>query len=411
MIDVTCFHCGNIVQISPDAERCAKCGANLRRLIVGEQASGYFYHRAADMAGEGNVIAALQEVQRGLSYQPSSELNLLGAILCKRLGHLDQMRHYVAAIPADDVLRGEAEWLLRSNQARQRAPVDPTKSGKAPVALPLVTDADALPMLMEEISPSVHHPRRPPPRRWVRPVLWLSLFTALAFGGWFIWQNPPAELLAALADSDAGAATERNPADGSAPSPVPATGAPADLPAPTLDLGTSPTVTPEEAPGAPSLRLPTPTPPADLVQGALTPEAVAGADARAAVAAANPQRFDWTAYLEQAGRGDLAALAVAARVEGDRLVLEGSVVSVEQRTVIEQLAQAIPGFREVSAVNVTVQLPLTYTVQEGDTLWGISMTLYGDPDMVEELFAANREVMPSAGDLRVGMALQVPQRE
>ncbi len=241
MIDVTCFHCGSIVQISPDAERCAKCGANLRRLIGGEQASGYFYHRAADMAGEGNVIAALQEVQRGLAYQPSSELNLLGAILCKRLGHLDQMRHYVAAIPADDALRGEAEWLLRSNQARQRAPVDPTKSGKAPVALPLVTDADALPMLMEEISPSVHHPRRPPPRRWVRPVLWLSLFTALAFGGWFIWQNPPAELLAALPGSGAGAATEQDPADGSAPSPVPATGAPAALPAPTLDLGTPPT--------------------------------------------------------------------------------------------------------------------------------------------------------------------------
>ncbi len=58
-----------------------------------------------------------------------------------------------------------------------------------------------------------------------------------------------------------------------------------------------------------------------------------------------------------------------------------------------------------------MQLPLTYTVQEGDTLWGISMTLYGRPDMVEELFAANREVMPSAGDLRVGMALQVPQGE
>lgn len=51
----------------------------------------------------------------------ASELNLLGAILCKRLGRWDDMRHFVAAIPADDALRGEGEWLLRSNQARASA--------------------------------------------------------------------------------------------------------------------------------------------------------------------------------------------------------------------------------------------------------------------------------------------------
>jgi len=130
MLEVTCFHCGQVVQISPDAERCSVCGMNLRKLIGREEASSYFYRRAAEYAGAGNVLGALQEVQRGLSYVNSSELNLLGAILCKRLGRWDDMRHFVAAIPADDPLRGEGEWLLRSNQARQRPPAAPER-GKA----------------------------------------------------------------------------------------------------------------------------------------------------------------------------------------------------------------------------------------------------------------------------------------
>ncbi len=79
--------------------------------------------RAADLSAQGDVAAALAEVQRGLAYQPSSELHLLAAILCKRSKRPDEMRHHVAAIPVDDVLRGEAEWLLRSSQARN-APAD-----------------------------------------------------------------------------------------------------------------------------------------------------------------------------------------------------------------------------------------------------------------------------------------------
>ncbi len=66
-------------------------------------------------------LVRLQETQRGLSYIPSSELNMLSAIFSSRLGHLDDMRHYVAAIPVDDPLRGEAEWLLRSRQTRKRS--------------------------------------------------------------------------------------------------------------------------------------------------------------------------------------------------------------------------------------------------------------------------------------------------
>ena len=74
---VTCFQCGHTVEISPDAERCGLCGTNLRRMISAEQASRYFYTRAADLSARGDVGAAQAEVQRGLAFQPSYKLHLL----------------------------------------------------------------------------------------------------------------------------------------------------------------------------------------------------------------------------------------------------------------------------------------------------------------------------------------------
>ena len=99
MIDVTCFHCGNIVQISPDAERCAKCGANLRRLLGGRAGIRVLLSPRRRDGWEGNVIARSRKFSAAWPTSPVLSSTCLGAILCKRLGHLDEMRHYVAAIP------------------------------------------------------------------------------------------------------------------------------------------------------------------------------------------------------------------------------------------------------------------------------------------------------------------------
>ena len=48
---------------------------------------------------------------------------------------------------------------------------------------------------------------------------------------------------------------------------------------------------------------------------------------------------------------------------------------------------------------------------EGDSLCSVSVRIYGNADQVEELYAANRSQMTSAGDLRVGMVLAVPPVE
>ncbi|MEJ5250150.1 MAG: hypothetical protein WHS90_20480, partial [Caldilinea sp.] len=155
MLAVTCFQCGHTVEISPDADRCALCGANLRRLIDVRSASRYFYTRAAELSARGDVGAALYEVRRGLAYQPTSELHLLGAILCKRMGRLDEMRRHVAAIPVDDVLRGEAEWLLRSSQARRRVAAGARAEEESPLS-----DDELLPLSMDEVRPTSHSVQR-----------------------------------------------------------------------------------------------------------------------------------------------------------------------------------------------------------------------------------------------------------
>ncbi len=418
MLEVTCFHCGQVVQISPDAERCSVCGMNLRKLIGREQASGYFYRRAADMAGAGNVLGALQEVQRGLAYVNTSELNLLGAILCKRLGRWEDMRHYVAAIPVDDPLRGEGEWLLRSNQARQR-PAAPPPRGKAPVAIPVIPDSDALPLVMDEVAPS---PKRRKPEQASRspaPWLWLGLLAVLLAGGWFIWQSgglgaPGASTMQVapstgeqLAVTPTAGGENAASQEGGMPQPVIL---PADQQAPAA--GVSPGVDSGSGDAAPpALLLPTPTVAANLAQTGQISASIASTSDSLAALASNLSALDWKKWLEQKNRPDLAALPVTMRVQEKALILEGTVEYAEDRAALEFEAKQVPGVASVSVVNVKVRPPQSYTVREGDSLWAISVRIYGNADQVEELYAANRNQMTSAGDLRVGMVLAVPPVE
>jgi nucleoid-associated protein YgaU len=432
MLEVTCFHCGQFVQISPDAERCSVCGMNLRKFIGREQASGYFYRRAADMAGTGNVLGALQEVQRGLAYVNTSELNLLGAILCKRLGRWEDMRHYVAAIPADDPLRGEGEWLLRSNQARQRPAPQPQR-GKAPVAIPIIPDSDALPTVMDEVAPSSSH-RKPEKRRAsAPPVVWLALLALLLFGSWLVWQSgalgnvalPGAQVAGPpgvpsepvgtthspasqdnASEEGVTAQPEMLPEDQQANPPVPAAASTQDATESTSGAGEDGA---ENSP--PALLLPTPTVASNLAQTGPVSQAIASTSNNLAVVASNLSELNWSEWLEQKNRPDLATLPVTMRVADKTLILEGTVEFAEQRAALEFEAKQVPGVQSVSVLNVKLRPPETYTVREGDSLWAISVRIFGNADQVEELYAANRNQMTSAGDLRVGMELTVPRVE
>jgi nucleoid-associated protein YgaU len=150
--------------------------------------------------------------------------------------------------------------------------------------------------------------------------------------------------------------------------------------------------------------LPTPAVAPDLAQQV---EPLAAASPQAIIVA---PPFDLKTVLIEAQRPELAE-SVTGRREGNRLIVEGTAPSVEARDDLAALLARLPGIEEVSMVNVLVRPPSTYTVVEGDSLWAISVKLYGNPDRVDALFAANQAVLPSADALRVGMVLQVPPLE
>lgn len=380
---------------------------NLRRLITIEAASGYYYERAASMASADDVVGAMQEVQRGLSYAPSAELNLLGAILAKRTNHLEEMRTYVAAIPVDDPLRGEAEWLLRSNQARRRTP----SSARSSNALVPEAAEDELPLLLDQVTTAPHYRRASQVHSRMQSIWTMTLLALLVVAGWMIWRNPPSFLAGVLLGQGATASAapaEPNVVRASVAAP---TAAPVQAQAATEASAAAPTQAPAAAPPTPTVMptvMPTaPTAP-DIVHSTGIPEPVAANNPQQAISAAAPVQLDWPAFLREQQREDLANLSVQARVENGRLILEGEVQSAEQRAALDFLGRQLKGIQDVSIKNVKLALPATYKVRDGDTLWGISVRLYGSPDHVEELFAANRNVLPTADALTVGMDLQVP---
>lgn len=427
MHDVVCTHCGRFVQITPDAPRCTQCGEDLHPLIPEHYAARYFYRRAADLAARSDLPSALAEAERGLNYLEASELRLLAAILAKRLGDIDTVRDHVAAIPVDDRLRQEAEWLIRAQPGRrapdEEVPTGARRSGKKRTAaapqppLPLADTlytGSAQPSPVIEIVPAaeVNPPAtaplpaksnvplptpilvsQPPPSR---PAVWsqrlwamvafVMLITAGAMG-WLLISGGPDALLS-LIPGLAPESSELVQDSGIAP----VTPAPLVLP----------TSTPQG-----QLQVIQPTVPPDLVLSA-TPQPLAGLGS-AVGAAAGGDNLDLVVVLQQAGRADLARLGLNAELQANTVRVSGVVTNTADRLAVIDIANAVPGVDEVSALQLLVRLPATYTVQEGDSLWQIVTTFYGpESTRVAELYEANRDVLPSAQALQVGMTLKLP---
>lgn len=378
MVEVTCFHCGHVAHISPDVERCAVCSADLRHLITPEIASHYFYDRAAQMAAGGEVTLALLEVERGLAYYPTSELYLLGAILAQRLGDAGQVRRHVAAIPVDDVLRPEAEWLLRSQQANLRSRREMQKGVIAPDA-----ESSSPRSWQAGAGRAGYRPERPTAVR-VNPFLYGAVALALVLLVLWFTVEPLAEIVWSILPAGQSGLVQTTPTVAAPPEPPPA------------GEGQEPAVT-----------TPTPTPeiPSDLVQSA-TPEPQAAQtplDASAGV-------FDLAGFLRQTNRPELAELEVSATLREGTLKLQGVVGLFDQRASLVELAERAPGVAQVDAVDLLVRLPDTYTVQAGDSLWLISYKLYGG-NRVDDLYNANRDVLASPEALQAGQTLRVPPQE
>ncbi|MCC9078120.1 LysM peptidoglycan-binding domain-containing protein [Litorilinea aerophila] len=395
MQEVTCFRCGHVAYVTPDASNCPSCGQDLQQLIPPEFVSGYFYERASHIATGGNWQAALAEVERGLVLVDSAELRLLAAILAKRLGRFEQMRRHVAAIPVDDSLRPEAEWLIRSHQEEQRLRragarrVRPGSRGRSS------SPATASSAFVERafLADQGADARRAEKGQtvfglatWTAVGLAFLLVAAIGVGvSWWGRALPSQDVTSASA---------------TATGPEPGLGQEAEG-------GTTPT--PEGQPTPVLTPIPSATIPGDLV---LSPTASpALADAGTGGNVLSLAGFDLERLLREAGHEELLGLGIQAQVQGNRVILQGIVHLDAQRRLLKELLEAVPGVAEVSTVNLLLRPLPTYTVQAGDTLWSIAYDIYGDPTRKDDLYAQNRDILRSPDALDVGMVLKVPPLE
>jgi hypothetical protein len=400
---VTCFQCASQAQIAPNAYHCPFCGEDLQHLLLPETVVDFFQASAYALSERGELGAALAEAERGLTYVDNSELHLLAAILSKQLGRHDRMRQHVAAIPVDDSLRSEAEWLLRSHQDRTRALHEAARQprSQSPTPLPILSAPGTT--FLEELLGGAAPAAATNQRTYGQAVASVAIVVVaviLVAASW--WWIGPGTLTGnrwlggELSSADGTAATSTQPAvQPATPSQAVSTDTPAvqvvnDIPTAVV----LPTATPTSAV------------PANLVQvAAQTPE----------VADSNPRRvmvvetniFDLRRYLNDQGYPELAALAIDARLQGDVLVLQGIVHLDIQRRDLLEITAAIPGVREINAVDLLLRPQPTYVVQEGDTLWSIVYNIYGDVEMLDEFAAYNQAILPSPDALAQGLELKV----
>ena len=361
MYEVTCLRCHRAVEITPEASACPACGEELQQLLLPDQVADYFLARVQTLSQTDDLDAALAAVERGLGMIASSHLHLTAAILAKQTGYFDQMRRHVAAIPVDDALRGEAEWLLRSHQThRVRGP-----ARRTPTPPPST--------FLDDLFGRCNDPAMPPRRGRLRTIARIAAILVLAgmvFVGWTVWDDAPA-------------------------------------PVPSQSAAPRTAVEPPTTPVMNLLPTPTPTP-------AIPPHLVV-ADEAAETAVADLRRvvvipstgFDLPGYLRENGYPQLAELAVGARVQGETLILQGIVYEDIQRRQLIRLMGEMPGVAEVNAVDLLLRPLPVYEVQEGDTLWTIVADIYGDVARMDEFIAYNREVLPSPDALVPGMELKV----
>lgn len=382
----SCPQCGSQVAVLLPSVTCARCGQDLAPLLPADELADALYQLAAQQARQGNVAAALSVLEQGLARVERSDLRLLAALLYRGQGNYEAMRRHVAAIPLDDVLRSEAEWLIRSHQARVR---QEREQAKGQSAQPSQVSTGSWPQMK---------------------MAWLGvpLILVLVVGAVTVWT-------AARAPSDSAAL------GGEAPR-VPATSETRPIPqitavaSPTTAPTSPPTVTPwpkmVTAPGQPDMAAAPPTVDDQTVSPVGTPvaEAVASTGLAEVIQIAVDQPVDLAPYLEAQGRPDLAALPVEAVLRDGQLIVRGVVPFTRQRIELLALLSQYPGVNEVRAVDLVVRLPETYVVQPEDTLWTIAYQLYGDGTLWPLLVEANPDVLSDPTRLAPGMEIVVPPR-
>lgn len=423
---LACPDCGAPVEVTPSFTHCPNCGTDVASHYTPAEMTRTIYHRALEHYSMGNEVAALEGIDQGITLLEAPELHLLAALIYRKRGEFKEMREHVAAIPADDILRSEGEWLLRSHQeqlqlgrreeARRRGRAKGTQLAVGKASRQFSTEYYPAPLAKKQEA------LKAAPKKIRRRLPWAIPIAAVLLGIIFFSQDlgdslqPVLRQLAPIQDQVVefyASFTRDEPSAVSSPDGGPDTGsqfsaASADEAPPPQSSSAQPTAT----------TLPTPVPTqAASVQAASTPAPTASASpdvAATIIAAARVQSFDLTAFLNEQDRADLAAFGIqatwAAGAPPGELILQGTVSMAAVQTELLALAAEIEGVTSIDQSALVVDLPETYLVRAGENLRHIALRLYGDQDRWTEIYAANQDLIgQDPNNVWVGLSLTVPQ--
>lgn len=112
---------------------------------------------------------------------------------------------------------------------------------------------------------------------------------------------------------------------------------------------------------------------------------------------------------------DIGADDVDVEVEGDKVVLKGSVAD---QTILEKAIVAAGNIIGVAQVETKVEVasgeegePVIHIVQKGESLWKIAEQHYGDGSKYMMIFEANRPMLSDPDKIYPGQALRIPKAE
>jgi nucleoid-associated protein YgaU len=382
------------------------------------------YHRALEHYSMGNEVAALEGIDQGISLLEAPELHLLAALIYRKRGDFKEMREHVAAIPADDILRSEGEWLLRSHQeqlqlgrreeARKRGRAKGTQLAVGKASRQFSTEYYPAPLDKKQVAKKGTFKIRRNRLPWAIPIaaaLLAVIFFSRGSGDSLQTVLRQLRTIPAELSSFYSSFTRDEPAVETAADDGPDTGSQINAAA------TANTPTPQissAAPQAPT-SLPTPQP----TQSPPTPTAASSAapDVRATIiAAARVQSYDLNTFLNDLDRPDLADLGIKASwapgAPPGELIVQGTVTMTSIQIELLGLMVEIEGVTSIDHGGLAVELPETYLVRAGENLRHIALRLFGDADRWTEIYDANQDLIgEDPNNLWVGLSLTVPQAE
>ena len=317
---LACPECGAPVDVTSSFSNCPACDANVASHYTPAEMTRTVYHRALEHYSMGNEVAALEGIDQGISLLEAPELHLLAALIYRKRGEFKEMREHVSAIPADDILRSEGEWLLRSHQeqlqlgrreeARKRGRAKGTQLAVGKASRQFSTEYYPAPLDKKQVAKKGTFKIRRNRLPWAIPIaaaLLVVIFFSRGSGDSLLTALRQLRTIPDQLTSFYSSFTRDEPPVATGADDEPETGS--QFSAAAIEN----TPTPEMSSAAPSTptTLPTPEPTQSLPTPAATnsasPDMVA-----TIIAAARVQSFDLTTFLNEQNRLDLAALGIQA---------------------------------------------------------------------------------------------------